>query len=176
MNVSFTGIQNVGAWGFRFSRDLPPDTRRFVCQLTDVGTKDLSEFKDVFEKFPDPLNKGFLRFDVLQPEASKGTFFMLNHEPLELEDKTLPIFEKFSKLFAKIANSQEKLLVQDEYINSNESFDNFTRGIVQVDAISRAIFLKNFPIKEYHEFANAQEYAKKHVQEIDNSIMQYMKL
>lgn len=176
MDVSFTGIQNVGAWGVSLVRNTTPETQRFVCQLTDTGTKDLSKFKDVFEKFPDPLNKGFLRFDLLKPAGTDETFFTLNNKPLVTEDETLSVFQKLSKLFSKIANSEEKMLVQDEYLKSNESLENLTKGIVEGDDISMALILQDFPVEDCHEFRAAQKYANNHVQEIDNSIMQYLKL
>lgn len=179
MNVTFTGIQNAGSWHLVFNNETKPTFRRLACQLTDKGETDLSEFKDVLKKFPDPLNHGFLRFDLLNLKSnhSKDRQFFINNEQLHLTDENLSIFGKVVKLFSKIANREEKLFLSNDYIESEDSFHNMVDGIFNYGPVATAdrdTILLNFPLKSAHSFENVKSQSKSMFEDMNETIIDYL--
>lgn len=145
--LSFKGINNVGCAGIATPKG---GVLRIVAQLTNEETPDLKRFADVFEKFPDPLNKGFLRIDNEYTKDNSKTIvgqFKINGEFLHLDKDNFPMVAKVLGLIDTInirANQDNKtgqrkmLPIERSYIDGkdcvrNYIFDNIQRTQQQID-------------------------------------------
>ncbi|MFA7657924.1 MAG: hypothetical protein WCY19_00660 [Candidatus Gastranaerophilaceae bacterium] len=169
MNVSFTGIQNAGAINIL-------DNQRFVCQLTDKGSKDLSEFEGVLKKFPDPLNLGFLRMDIWNyPADGMDLDFFLNNKPLKMQDENLNTFSKLAKMFKSIIESKEGFFVSKDYLEDMDCAKNFMDGFIEAEPNVIESFQQNLPFKDYHSMEDVKKSAKFAFESITESIKKFLK-
>lgn len=148
MDVSFKGIQNVGCATFT----TPTVVRlRIITQLTDEGSKDLSAFKQIFQRFPDSSNKGFLRIDcdINFEDGKLSEGFRLNKAPLDINDENLSIFTKIVGLLKKIHDksslsetfAKSSFPVNEEYVKSSDCVHNlgFDKTPILPDEVSGKI-------------------------------------
>lgn len=133
--VSFKAIQNTGS--ALIKTDLNKGIVRLVTQLTDEETPDGSQFRDVFERFPDHMGKGYLKIDACfsKPE---GIVFVedirINEKRVELSNETALLLKKIMKLLNKIQiralldiilGMREMTTIQREYIYGDDCLKNF---------------------------------------------------
>jgi len=136
MNVSFTGMQNVGF----FSRPVDPykgepydHVDRITIQLNNKGQKDLDDFKQVLKKNPDSMDSSFLDIQFKyfsnkdNPNLPTGDVY-INKRKLELNDENLPVFAKINNLLKRISKGEEKIPVAEKYIKKT-SFNRFFNDI-----------------------------------------------
>lgn len=194
MNVSFTGLQNIGAASninaFRDNifKGEPEIMNRLVVQLTNIGTKDLQEFQEVLKKFPDKkTNNNFLRIDMhsksnieeikellMNPEglnessSAKGDIFELNEKPLDFYQDA-SVFSKIAKLINRIVKDKEEFPLSKGYLESEDVLINLQSGVApEIDAkMANAEIL---PIMRLHGKENVQMVAHKIEQGINNTM------
>lgn len=175
MEVSFTGMRNLGHT-YIYVPPLNSPLKRIVCELTDEGNKDLSEFREILKQFPDSLNKNFLRFDILHDSQTDKALFRLNNKELPLADENLGILQKISKLYSRILNGEEVKTSQD-YLDCEESVNNLLDGLIEIQPPeASSIFKKTFPTRDCHEELHIKYGAEDMVKEIDNAIQDYLYL
>lgn len=197
MNVSFTGLQNIGAASninaFRDNifKGEPEIMNRLVVQLTDIGTKDLQEFQTVLKKFPDLKTKNnFLRIDmhsksnveeiinllnnpktVAKNLNLSGDIFELNGKPIDLyEDAS--VFSKIVKLVKRIVNEKEEFPISKDYLESEDALINLQSGIAP-EMEGREASVQIFPIEKLHGKDNVQMIAQKIEQGINNAMERF---
>jgi len=142
MQVSFTGIKNVGGRVHRGG-----EVYSIVLELTDEGTKDLSEFKDVFEKHP-LLNEAFENHNILnlhstyfgkEEPASDGSscLYNINGHWLRPENdkERVTILSKLAALIRKVAESEEEFPLSKTYLKSTECLNHHRPWPSPEDAI-----------------------------------------
>lgn len=134
MELSFKGFKNIGAG---ISTNETASCRRLVFQLTNDGSKDLTNAKVIFDQFPDPLNKGFVKIDCLTYTDSfkrENKAFLLNNQYLEESKENMPIFAQIAKWAKKIYAEGEVYLclklpspfpLETEYLKSTDCLKNF---------------------------------------------------
>lgn len=128
LKTSFTGIQNASVVNYKGSgKNL---TRRIIMQLTDEGTKDLTESKPILEKYKDGLGKNFLIIDstrIVDKNGNSQRKFFINNKELEINENNLNIFAKITNLITKITESEKPLKINEDYFISNEYRENIRR-------------------------------------------------
>lgn len=152
MEVSFTGIKNVG--GYFTAKNQTKRQLRIVMQLTDDETKDLSMMSDVFEKFPDPHKKGFLILDNEISEERDISFiegFKINGKNLDIKKEN---FYTVNKLWGLLNKIQENAIIdrdlgqkvmlplETEYLESAECLNNYNQfgRIINAGAFFKHLF------------------------------------
>lgn len=134
MEVSFKGFKNIGAG---ISADKGASCRRLILQLTDDGSKDLTNAKVIFDQFPDPLNKGFVKIDCLTYTdnfKSENKAFLLNNKYIEESEENMSIFAQIAKWANKIYTEGEIYFhlglpspfpLENGYLRSKDCLENF---------------------------------------------------
>lgn len=126
-NVSFKGIQNVGAGATKVNSKM---IRRLVVQLTDEGKNDLTMFGDLFHRFPDMMQRGYLRFDY----DTVSDRLEINGLPLHPQKENSRLIVQTHKLLEKIQagsaidrdiKKHEMLPIKGDYLKSNDCLLNF---------------------------------------------------
>lgn len=154
-------------------------------QLTDdFNGKHYTEFQKALEKshlktsnFRNPIHKNFLNI-FFNRELSKedGNFskessFFINDEPLELDDKNLPLFTYIGKLIRDIAHKPlEKFVVTPDYLESDE----LNKGMCIGDDL-KAIFGKDFQdeVKKMHKPSDVRNCASEMDDFLTSEMMDY---
>lgn len=182
MEVSFTGIQNVGGFKIEVVKGTNVHWSKLIVQLTDKESKDLSEFRDVFEKFPDKLMKNnFIRLETIGSDTSikkKPTNFFLNYKELYVNDENLKFFSKIAKLLEKVKDSKEKILVDKDYLNSNHCeenirFLNLLSNHFGNDFADR--FMQEYPTEKIYNFNNAKKVANSIYEDLNQALLNFFK-
>lgn len=119
-NVSFTGLQNVGACHVAgtFERGKMVGTSLLVNLTNDFKGKDLTEYENVMRKCSDsfghyfPHDKNFLHIQTQKFIFNDEDFetvpqLIVNGFPVEPETKTMPLFSYIAKLTKRIIGSTE---------------------------------------------------------------------
>lgn len=142
--TSFSGYQNIGSFINQFGTN---DRRvsRIIIELNDNGLfKDLSNFKEVFRRYPDAMsNNTILKLEItddidniknsneqiqllskLLLNKIDGNIFYLNGKPLSHE-KDISIFQKIFNLLEHISKSEEEIYIDENYIKSIKAKENF---------------------------------------------------
>lgn len=150
MTISFTGIQNVAAVALKnncYNSD------KLILQLTDLGKKDLTEFQDVFQRFPDPENKGYLRLESeINQEGIQS--FRVNDEKVHIKDGNLRLFTKVATLLRRITQNENGFAISPGYKTSNDcSLNLFDKDFYKLDFSEQDSIDKAHEIKETREFA-----------------------
>lgn len=134
-NVSFKGLNNVGCAGVTTQKG---GVLRIVAQLTDEVTPDLNKFADVFEKFPDPLNKGFLRIDneftkdngktIVGQFKINGKFFHLGYDNFPMVAKVLGLIDTINSRAYEAMNTgkREFIPIERAYVEGKDCIKNYT--------------------------------------------------
>lgn len=125
--VSFGSIQNTGARVMAQTKN--QEWFKMAIQLTDEGGKDLSKYKDIFDKFPDPKNNGFLSIDCFTRSFAPAPDLKINGKSLDIEnDPKLIVFDKLTKLFKTVENTQSPFKLDSDYVNSELCKQNLSLG------------------------------------------------
>lgn len=108
--VSFTGISNTAA---KMYGKVEPKLLRLRVDLNDEGVKDLSHFKTILKKFPNPAGKDSITIhrSINLDDTSKK--FMLNGKTVKLEESNVPIFQKIGELARRIINYKDTLPIDE---------------------------------------------------------------
>lgn len=167
--ISFNGLRNVGAMPYG---NKPVEGLRMIVQLTDEGAQDLSDFRDVFEKFPDISHQNLLKIEqdwsVDDINNLSGKKIIINNKTLSVKDENLSIFSRLYKLMTKIVETREQSPVDKEYTQKLVRMS--IRGqIPAVDEI-KAI---NYFIDEIHDTDNVRQAAKSMRSSIDEIMQKY---
>lgn len=185
MDITFGSIYNAGATTYRH-RTLSKAVDRIVFQLDG---DDFEEFKNVFKIYPDRTNNGNIKFDVIDSfkKGDKPRRFFLNSSELKVNEENFHIFEKLSKIFNRISNGKEKIILEKEYYEYSNSIDHLTEGLlpdVINDWVQTKIDAKDFKkFKTDKRFKDAtirklipveHEYEKHHVQVFASDINKKM--
>ncbi len=161
MDISFKGIQNIGIGEF-----VLPNYKnyRMIAQLTDNVTKDYSEFKDILKKYPNPLNKTFLKFDIYQMNDNSGNLrlnFAVNDQTISVNDNSLHLFQKIAKLTNNIWQNLSLVNLnkvndiyptEKKYLKSLDCKKNFSMG---ESSCSESEIIEN--IKSIHDKNNVKK-------------------
>lgn len=151
-------------------------------QLTDdYNGKHLTNFKKALEKsglsfyeYKHPVNKNFLNILATEDTYDEGEFeesysdFTLNGKPLEVTDKTLPLFSYLAKLVREISLKPKKeFVVNSDYLAS----DDLNEGLI-IGQDMQKICGKDFEkvILDAHD----PKFVKNGAAAIDNIIMDTM--
>lgn len=170
--ICFGGIQNVGGHYNVIGHENA--SLRVVMQLNDEETKDLSMCKDIFEKFPDKENKGFLRFNeniALNDDKITIDNFFINGKLLELKEENSSLFVKLFALLDKAregaiidwnVNQHVMLPITPDYFDSLECLNNYNPEKKVMDSEG---FYRN--LKRIHDST--------HVESCSSMLMKYFK-
>ncbi len=141
-------------------------------QLTDdFNGKHYTEFQKALEKshlktsnFRNPIHKNFLNI-FFNRELSKedGNFskessFFINDEPLELDDKNLPLFTYLARTIREISQKpEEKFVINEDYLASEE----LSKGMCMGDDLKK-IFGENYydEARRMHNPSDVKDCAK----------------
>lgn len=150
MTISFTGIQNVAAIALK-SNNYTSD--KLVLQLTDLGEKDLTKFQDVFQRFPDPEKKGYLRLESeINQEGIQS--FRINDEKVPIKEGNLRLFTKVATLLRRITQNEQGFEISPGYKTSNDcSLNLFDKDFYKLD------FSEQDSIDKAHEVNETRESA-----------------
>lgn len=167
--ISFKGLRNVGAMPYS---NKPVDCLRMIVQLNDEGAQDLSEFKDVFEKFPDISHQNLLKIEqdwgVDEINNFYGKKIIINNKALTVKDENLSIFSRLYKLMTKIVETREQPPIDKEYTQKLVRMS--IRGQVPTINEIKAI---NYFIDEIHDTDNVRQAAKSMQNSIDEIMQKY---
>jgi hypothetical protein len=145
--VSFKGIENAGGIQRVFKKPSGDIKKlRLVVRLTnDENSKYLDEFKLLLTKFPDYLNKGYLRIDYVAKDEFKESnriskspiydkingSFDINEKHLKIKDKNISFIKKLNDLLNKVKikaeineELQEPVKISDDY-TKEELLENY---------------------------------------------------
>lgn len=140
MNVSFKGMQNVGA--FRVNHWINPTIHRdkLLIQLNNNGkNKDLDDFQEVLDAFPNGQKSDSLDLEFNTAENGNYEIFVNSKpfykfsefsddwkiKPSNIDEKKWSIFKKITRLLDRIANKEESIPLDDDYLQSEDSFEKF---------------------------------------------------
>lgn len=188
MNVSFTGIQNIGAARFHNGNNVIPThvagvltkkneliedynfiMDRIVFELTDDGEKDLSKFKPILNQFPNKRSNNFFRFDIVR--LKKDETYLSDIKKLSnpvktlffLNSKQIEMKDENIRLFSKINGLLKRIVGKDELpLNDNYigSYDQTMNFYDELFSHGHAI-----PEKIVKNF-NDENYSRKKAQEM----------
>lgn len=146
MNVSFKGIQNIGA--FRVNNWIDPTIHRdkLVLQLNNDGqNNDLDDFQEILDAFPNKQKSDSLELEF--NSAENGNYeISLNSKPFykfskfsdewrmkteNLETKKWDMIKQITGLLERIAKKDEPMPLEKEYLQSEDSFENFKEIYLQ---------------------------------------------
>lgn len=128
--ISFKGIQNIGAMSGRFVLDAnEPFQKPFNKVVMQLTGKDISDFADVFEKFPDKNNANFINFNIVDLTGYKTNgkkyVMFLNDRLFKLDDKNISILQRLNNLYNKLLPKQNSdFKISKNYIESETSYNN----------------------------------------------------
>lgn len=188
MNISFHGFKNVGAYmntnenqqEFKKGAHIMiiPKGRHINlhAELNNEGTADLDDFKVILKAFPNALNKNSINLsydEFIHPDTKeKEKLFALNHNLIELNETTFPIFNKVFKLLEKIKTTpRDSLKVENSYVLSAESQDAF-RYYCSLDGMDAEKFCKL--LDEAHTPYCAKEGASRLNKRLQNMLTEYI--
>lgn len=127
--ISFKGKTNIGAIDIT---EHALSFAKIITRLTDETTPDLTRFKDVFEKYPDPLRKNYLRVLSEYVETDYAPLigqFSINGLPFSISYENFPIVAKVLALLTDIRDlahndaipgKAPRLIIEDSYLKSND--------------------------------------------------------
>lgn len=134
-NISFSGIKNIGS---AFARNENTECRKLILELTNNDMKDLDAAKELFQKFPHPLQDGFAKIDLVSFVDHSGKtsdVMMLNEKELNPERiSDVNAFAKIAQWTRKILSNLEisntlglpyPFEVEEEYLKSPVCLRNF---------------------------------------------------
>lgn len=186
MKISFKGFENTGI-GVEVNKNrqqllknnqyyIKPKYVHFTLTTTlnNKNERDLEDFKEILEKFPnyhdkDTINFHYDKYEIPSLRTKKAEFW-LNDKPLILNDDNLRIFSKIAQLISKLSKTpDEKFHLKDKYLLSDECKINFNyfkkdkRGFAD-------------KVKIFHTPANIRQNAKNMKEEIELIISRYMEI
>lgn len=111
--ISFNGYQNIGQATFTENLSKPSLTTtgfRFVAELTDEFTPELSQWKPILEKFPSIDGSNFVKIDYTQNLGfrNKLPYIALNGKRITIIEDNMPVFSKIAKLLTSIRETALK--------------------------------------------------------------------
>lgn len=98
--IAFSGYENVSA-DMRMKGSKPNLSRVFLKLNNENDFKDLDNFKDVFQKFPDKKGSNDLKIEA-GTNKTGGTSFAINDKILEKTPENAGIFEKVFNLLHNV--------------------------------------------------------------------------
>ena len=200
MNISFTGIQNVGVARFHNKNNIIPTHAteiltkkgdfiedynfimdRIVFELTDLEKKDLTNFGKILNQFPNKRSNNFLKFDIVR--LKKDETYLSDIKKLSnpvktlffLNAKQIEMKDENLGLFSKI-NVLLKRIGGKEEIPLN---DDYIGSYDQTMSFYDELFSHDhaIPEKTLKNF-NDENYARKKAQEMynitTNSVMEFI--
>lgn len=111
--VSFTGISNTVAEVYGQAE---LKVSRLRIDLNDEGSKDLSQFKAILEKFPNHSGKDSITIHRTFNPDDMSKVFMLNGKTVKMDDSNIPIFQKIAELTKRIINYDETLPMDENLL------------------------------------------------------------
>lgn len=165
MDVSFKGVKNIAATSVGCHE---PKCLRISMQLTDDGEKDLAEFQDVFEKFPNRAGDR-LKIDRTFGEDGERSLsikkIMINGKSLKFDGNNSQIFAKLARLMKKIATSTQDFLIDRDYLENAQILHTNT------SSPSAADLLKSIAeISDMHDSKNVKHIADEIFVDVDNML------
>lgn len=114
--VSFTGISNTVA---EVVGQVKPQGLKLRVDLNDEGSKDLSQFKAILQKFPNHSGKDSITIHRTINPDDMSKVFMLNEKTVKMDDSNIPIFQKIAELTRKIINYDETLPMDENSLQKS---------------------------------------------------------
>lgn len=200
MNVSFTGIQNVGAARFHNGNNIVPThaadilmkkndyiedynfiMNRISLELTNQGKKDLSKFKEVFTQFPNKYSNNFLKFDIVR--LKKDENYISDTEKLSnpvqslffLNSKQIEMKDKNLGLFSKISVLLKRIAGKEEIPLNDDyigSYDQTTNFYDNLYSHDHAI--TDEIIKKFDNESYSRKKAQEMLNLLTDSITEYV--
>lgn len=174
MNISFTGIKNIGGYIVDDGSVDYGDKTFLVCtqlQLTNKGNRDLDEFTNILKIYRNVYNKDSIFLGYAKNLQNGEYKFNLNGSFLEINDVNLFIWEKLAKLFDKL-----KIKNPNEY-ELNQSFMDCEDSDLVLSPLCQ---LYKMDDEQYYSIKqacyipeNAQVAVKRMSEEIENRIYDY---
>lgn len=141
-NVSFTGLQNVGACSVAFTVEGGKrlGTSLLVNLTNDFKGKDLAEYESVMRKCSDsfdhyfPFDKKFLHVQTQKFVPDEEEFetvpqLIVNGYPVVPETKTMPLFSYIAKLTKRIMSSAEGDIKISNDFKYGPDADSYISGV-----------------------------------------------
>lgn len=150
MNITFKGMQNVGAYFDNRKKDKHLD--RIAIQLNNEGAnQDLDDFKEFLEKHPSVNRSNFIDIEFVtspdQVDSDQTNYdVFVNSIKLKFENKNLPVFAKINNLLKRIASGKEEIPIAEHYLTSKTCHDRFYSRVADRRVAEQFKF-----IEEIHE-------------------------
>lgn len=177
MDISFKGIQNVGAMTYRL-KGSSEVVDRIAFQLTG---HDASNFADIFQKFGEKTKNNFVRLDFIRNTANKECNFAINGRKFDVNEDNFEIIGKISRILKRISEGKEEIALKQDYLNDGDSIDNLSESLPKnrfinwlLERLDDAVDLRMFEsdnnyrdfikreiinVKQAHESHRAKAYA-----------------
>lgn len=184
--MTVKGLQNIGAISFKYkikNCDYEMWWNRLIIQFKDCKSK--SQFRDIFEKCPDPLDQKFLIFDDLTTKIDNTTYtsvlnvnfnWLITKKFLDKDGKDIHIVENLAKLIKNISESKNEFPVLSDYLGSKTCRKNVTPSEMIKLSHEKNIynrFEKEYPIKKIHNFFNVKKVSNIILNDINREIENY---
>lgn len=181
MNVSNVGIKNItGIVNINsFSKNMFHGDAELIHKLAvQIEDNDLINFMDVFYKFPDrKTDNNFLRLeahsridinpkqigekfeDIYMSQLPAEDLFTLNEKPLDF-NRDCSVMNKIIRLTNQIFKSKEPLLMDKNYVESDDYFIN-TAIETNMGLEKDLVKFKSFTMGPFCDSYNTKEIAEK---------------
>lgn len=144
MNVTFKGLQNVGAYERFNTKNEDINTSRLIMQLNNKGeNKDLDDFKDILKVFPDANKRDVLNLSF--NNTANGNYeIYINSRPFykfskfaedwvlkneKMEKDKWKTFNKILRLLDRISKGKEEFPLSQDYLTSEDCSEAFKKYI-----------------------------------------------
>lgn len=147
MNISFKGMQNVGAY-FDKNKEKNKRLDRIAIQLNNEGEhQDLDDFREILKDYPSFRRSNFLDMEFKTSLDSRNQDQIkydvyINSERLRFENKNLPVFAQINNLLKRIVSGNEEIPTTERYLSGKDCHDRFYSQVA------------DRPIKEQFKFIN----------------------
>lgn len=184
-NVSFTGLQNVGACHVAgtFERGKMVGTSLLVNLTNDSKGKDLTEYENVMRKCSDsfghyfPEDKNFLHVQTIKYFPDDEDFetvpqLVVNGYVVPTENKTMPLFSYIAKLTKRVLASSEKDIKISNDFKYGPDGDSYLTGMRVSDNVENPE-QKRLLLDSFYSLPEAKKGAKSINDAIQAQMMDY---
>lgn len=184
-NVSFTGLQNVGACHVAgtFERGKMVGTSLLVNLTNDFKGKDLTEYENVMRKCSDsfghyfPHDKNFLHIQTQKFIFNDEDFetvpqLVVNGYVVPTENKTMPLFSYIAKLTKRVLASSEKDIKISNDFKYGPDGDSYLTGMRVSDNVENPE-QKRLLLDSFYSLPEAKKGAKSINDAIQAQMMDY---